>query len=264
MTPIPNIVAARLGQTAEAAAVRDQRIAEWAAANPPRKIIAHGDSWFDYPEILLTGGGIPDHLSRLIGQPILNLAHAGDSTEQSLGLGKRKQIEAALPGAEILLYSGGGDDIAGDQFCLWLNDNKDGNWENAIDYIRLNMILEIVNSDYRDLAEIRDRVTPACIMVTHGYDWAIPSDHGVCGRGPWLKPSLVYCGWTDPVDQFNIVKTVLMKFNAMIAAMPIKNRIHVQTQGTLNADDWSNEIHPNRNGFEKIALEFQKALAGVI
>ena len=145
-----------------------------------------------------------------------------------------------------------------------MNDNKDGNWENAIDYIRLNMILEIVNSDYRDLAEIRDRVTPACIMVTHGYDWAIPSDHGVCGRGPWLKPSLVYCGWTDPVDQFNIVKTVLMKFNAMIAAMPIKNRIHVQTQGTLNADDWSNEIHPNRNGFEKIALEFQKALAGVI
>jgi hypothetical protein len=268
MTPAPPIVTARLGQTAEAAAVRNQRIADWADLNPAMKIVAHGDSWMDYPEILLTGGGIPDHLSRLIGIPILNLAHHGDSTENSLGLAKRKQIEASLPGTSYFLFSGGGNDIAGDQFCLWLKDNpRSGtadnwdNWMNAIDWPRLAMVLEIINSDYRDLADIRDRVQPGCVMVTHGYDWPIPSDVGVCGLGPWLKPSLEYCGWTDPGDQYQIVKAVLSRFNLMIAGLPIKHHIHVSTQGTLAADEWANEIHPNRDGFEKIAQKFQAALA---
>ena len=40
-----------------------------------------------------------------------------------------------------------------------------------------------------------------------------PGDKGVCGLGPWLKPSLDYRGWKKAADQFAIAKRVLSKFN---------------------------------------------------
>ena len=85
-----------------------------ALASPPR-VIADGDSWFDYPDILLTGGAVINHLEDISGVEILNTAHYGDSVEQMLGVEKRQRIEALLknPGFDILLFSGGGNDIVG-------------------------------------------------------------------------------------------------------------------------------------------------------
>jgi hypothetical protein len=263
-----DIVKARIGQTTQAAADRVLRANTWKSIQtitPETKILAHGDSWFDYPWILGTGGGVPEHLSDILGVHILNIAHHGDSTETMLGVEKRKQIEEHLPGMDVLLFSGGGNDIAGEQFCLWLNDNK-GDVSAAIDWPRLNQVLDLIVADYRDLIEIRDRLAPECLLVTHAYDWPIPDEHGVCGLGPWLLPSLLYCGWDCPSDQYNIVKSVMTAFCARLSSLADeqsslgKKHIHVFTQGTLTDNDWANEIHPNRQGFEKIAQKFAAAL----
>jgi hypothetical protein len=234
-------------------------------------IMAHGDSWFDYPWFLRTGGGIPKHLSKLLGIPILNMARHGYGTEQMLSLRKRKELEGALPGTDILLFSGGGNDIAGDQFCIWLNDNVDGNIQKAICWERFDQALDLIVADYDDLVLICNEFAPDCLIVTHCYDFPPPSQFGrsiFFGLlGPWLQPSLAYCGWTNSTDQSKIVQMALERLNVRMVqwtALDSKRRIHIQTQGVLTPEDWGNEMHPNRSGFEKEAKAFYNKLQSYI
>jgi hypothetical protein len=244
-----------------------------AAAPSVTRVLADGDSWFDYPIILGTKGGVIDHLEDLVDIDILNMAHHGDPVQTILGVEKRQRLEKVLadPGFDILLFPGGGNDIAGDQFCLWLDPNTGHNdISKAVDLTRFRGILDIVEDGYRDLIEIRDRIAPTCWIVTHAYDFPQPCDDGVCGLGPWLKPSLDYRGWTEPSDQYAIAKTVLSRLNALLISLEEeqkaagKNFLHIRTQGTLNpSTDWANEIHPNGDGFEKIAKVFLTALSNL-
>ena len=41
-------------------------------------------------------------------------------TLNMLGLAKRQELESYLTDCDVLFFSGGGNDIAGDQFCIWL------------------------------------------------------------------------------------------------------------------------------------------------
>lgn len=230
-------------------------------------IIGIGDSWEDYPRILGTGGGLLDHLSSILGVSITNLAKAGDSSLQTMGLKKSQLMEKALSEnkPDFLIVSSGGDDIAGDQFCIWLNQNTDDNITHAVNWKRMDAAIELIMADYQDLADIRDRLSPKTIMVTHGYDFPVPSmmGKGVLWLGPWLQPGFEYCGWTKVEDQVAITKSILMAFNAKLAFMASQspsNWIHCQTQGTLSQVDWDNEIHPNRQGFQKLALVMNAAM----
>ena len=254
------------------AAYRQYLKARPAVPTTPPRVLADGDSWFDYPKILLTGGAVIDHLEDLSGVKILNTAHYGDSVQEMLGVKKRQRVEALLkdPGFDLLLFSGGGNDIVGDQFCLWLKPNSGGGAASAVDERRLQEILGVVEDGYRDLIDIRDRCAPDCWIVTHAYDFPQPSNQGVCGVGPWLKPSLDYRGWNHAADQFAIVKIVLTRFNDLLVHLEAeqksagKNFRHVRTQGTLNPrTDWANEIHPNGAGFTKIAKKFSTMLNSI-
>jgi len=248
-------------------------VAASAPAAPCRRLLAEGDSWFDYPWILGTRGGVIDHLERLTGHKILNLAHRGDEVRQMMGLQQRRRLEATLGdpslGFDALLFSGGGNDLVGDQLCLWLRERADGMAPaGAIDRQRLGSALKIVEAGYRDLIAIRDRRAPGCCVVTHGYDFPQPSEKGACGQGPWLKPSLDYRGWRGRDEQFEIAKLLLLGFDELLAGLELEQRragrpfVYIRTQGLLDRDaDWQNEIHPNGRGFRKIARAFAGALA---
>ena len=224
------------------------------------KIIADGDSWFSFPRYLFTGGGVINHLESIMGCDIKNLAHPGDATQAMLSLGQRQQLELELKGADLLLFSGGGNDIAGNQLVTVLNQNYDEDITKAIAWDRLKSVLDMTRAMYLDLAEIRDRIAPDCVIVTHGYDFPYPRPAGILWLGPWLQPSLEYCGWKHPEQQRQIVTSILKLFNAMIADLPIQDHIHVETQGTLGQGDWHDEMHPNRAGFRKIAQKFKAAI----
>jgi hypothetical protein len=234
------------------------------------RIIAFGDSWFDYPKILLTGGGLIDHLENVSGLSIANYAHAGDATLQTMGLEKSKRLESVVVGADILLFSGGGDDIAGEQFCIWLNQNTDGDTSKAINWNRLGAAMSLIIANYEDLVDIRDRLAPDCWIVTHSYDFPPASMMGkgvLFGlMGPWLEPGLNWCGWTDESDQELIVQMVMREFQNRMAAFAAQNRkhLHVNTQGTLSAQDWDNEIHANGVGWTKLAQVINLALLPII
>ena len=228
------------------------------------KIVADGDSWNAYPKILCTGGGLADHLCSDLGVSCINIAHPGDATVVTMGMTNCKKLEKVLPGADVLLFSGGGDDICGDQFSIWLKDNVDGNINNAVEWGHLAAALDLVIADYKDLTDVRDRIAPNCLIVSHSYDFPTADKFG-CGvlwLGPWLKPGLDYCGWTDIDDQVAIVELILTEFNRRLQEFAATNRLHlhVNTQGTLGPDDWQNEIHPNDQGWTKIAQKINLSL----
>jgi hypothetical protein len=243
----------------------------------PLNLLADGDSWFDYPLDGIIPGINTDIIAQLPGQcaiqpHILNLAVHGDTTMNELGLARTQKIingiKAAPPGGKFdaILFSGGGNDIAGDQFCIWLSDaaGVGSNPAFALNPARFNGILSVIEASYLDLIQLRDDNLPGAPIFAHGYDFAIPSGVGVCGVGPWLKPSLDFCGWTIPAAALQIVHDAIAQFGNLVARLasnPANNLIFVPTQGTLNSTQWANELHPNKAGFGLMAAKFKTALA---
>jgi hypothetical protein len=249
-----------------------------AGPNPPLNLLADGDSWFDYPLDGLIPGVNTDIIAQLPGlcaQPpnILNLAHHGDATTTEVGLSRTQQILNAIatvpPGGQFdaILFSGGGNDVAGDQFNIWLNDASDvgNNPSFGLNQNRFNAILSVIESSYLDLIQLRDENLKGAPIFAGGYDIAIPSGVGVCGLGPWLKPALDFCGWTNPNDAAQIVRNALTQLGSLIARLaadPDNNLVYVPTQGTLTSPgQWANELHPTKAGFGLIAAKYQTSLA---
>ncbi|HYF15697.1 MAG TPA: hypothetical protein VD971_11570 [Phycisphaerales bacterium] len=243
------------------------------------RLLAEGDSWFDYPArggVALPGvideGVIPELQSMLSGKArILNLAHYGDEIRGMMSCGQQERLREALVDRSLgtfdaILISGGGNDIAGDQFSLWLNKFEGQSWQQAMHNTRFENVLDIVRIGFEELVALRNELAPQAWIFANAYDLPRVSGRGVCGQGPWLKPSLEFRGWKNPDDQFNIVSDMLRRFRDAVASFASTgNRfVVVETQGTLDPDtEWANEIHPTKAGFRKVAGRFRDALAQV-
>jgi hypothetical protein len=255
---------------------RDVHLRANGGAVPPKPLLllAHGDSWFDYP---LNGNALALHSTDIIAQlenmgavhpVIMNLSHYGDSSSDEMALPKQQRLIACLQDAtnwvngkpDAILFSGGGNDIAGDKFCIFLDDASAGG--SGLDRQRFPRLLAMIEASYLDLFALRDKYAPGVPIFGHCYDFAIPNgSHPACA-GPWLLPSLTFGGWT--ADQGGaIVQQALIAFAATLralAAAPANNFILVETQGTLASTDWANELHPYPAGFKKLAARFVGAL----
>lgn len=265
---------------------------DWIALHPrptdltnwPLNLLADGDSWFDYP----LGGPAPDLHSDVIaslrgqlagGTSILSLAHFGEAATDLLLGAKRDRLETALTdpangGWDALLFSGGGNDLAGDQFYLWLRNYAEvsGDVAHGLNETRLAKVLDDVQGAYKSLIALRDKLAPGLPILVHGYDFAWPSGKGApCGIGPWLRPSLIKQGWMegDPLSALErgarIVADMLSRFARMLEALsanPANNLVLIPTQALLNPQtEWANELHPTPAGFAKVAGLFADAVA---
>ena len=242
--------------------------------NHPLVLLAQGDSWFDYP---LTGNGLPlvdtdviAHLRRIGDMPptILNLAHHGDAATEEMSLPKQERMIKVLRDKanwlsgkpDAILFSAGGNDIAGDQFCIFLDFN-DGH-SSGLNNERFVKALGMVEACYLDLFSLRDRIAPNVPIFGHCYDFPIPNGaHPACA-GPWLKPSLDFCNW-PAVKGEKIVHDALEALRDMLKKLEDepRNNFHlIDTQGVLTPAEWANELHPKPAGFMKMALKFADAL----
>ena len=204
-------------------------------------ILADGDSWFSYPlsmdviDFVKQDGNPPPFL--------LNLAVAGDPTTATLGVSKRQRIIDNLSNSgnfDAVLFSGGGDDVAGDQFCLWIIENVGSG--GGVNTSAFSDILGVVETAYKDLFAVCGSIQPNCRIFIHSYNFARPTGVGVCPEltggylvGPWLKPSLHYRGWTDFTAASGVVVTVLKQLDALFAALEKQYSpqvVYVRTQGT--------------------------------
>ena len=247
--------------------------------NSPLCLLADGDSWFDYPlNGLIPGLSTTDIIAQLPdcchNKPLIhNLAQHGDGTTAALGLARIQSMIAAIKAApkagqfDAILFSAGGNDVVGDPFYIWLQEaaRVGGDPTQALDPVRFGAVLHLVEAAYLDLLAFRDEYLPGAPIFTHAYDFAFPDGRGVCTVGPWLKPSLDFCGWTDPAVAKQIVRdalTQLANILKKLAAVPANKLVVVPTQGTLTQhSEWDNELHPKPPGFKLMAAKFQAALA---
>jgi len=261
---------------AKAKAMRESGLFE--GVPEPLRLIAQGDSWFDYPLPIprIDQSDVIAHLKRLPAKApnVLSLAVAGESAEDMLGVAKLHELiqnlnDPASGGFDAILFSGGGNDLAGNQFRLWLKDAPAPPTHPAegLNQARVDAIMAVVRAGYEDLFIARDRSRyPHVPIFGHSYDFAIPNGaslYCVVQMGPWLKPGLDDRGWTDLVTTREIVKLLLKRFAKMLDEFEkdaTKNFVHIRTQGTLKDDQWANELHPDPGGFAAITTKFVAAL----
>ena len=232
----------------------------------PITIIAEGDSWFRYP----IGKAIIFQLEQQLKTKILNLAAPGDEVREMLSLKQRKRLIRELkkgPGKnqtfDFFLFSGGGNDLVGrDRFHKWLHPYEKGmKPTDVLNRKTLDTAFGILEYGYRDIIGIRDDFSPKTHLILHSYDFAIPDGKGVCFKGPWLKPGLKMRKVPKKMRR-KVVKLFLEEFDTLLDRVGLmQNRVTiVQTQGTLEDDEWANEIHPKNRGFKKIAKLFRKEI----
>ena len=254
-------------------------------------LLAAGDSWFDYP--------IHDILTRLddnYGYNIESSAHRGDPIESmvsSVGqLDKfarcMDKIVALGAAPKAILISGGGDDIAGTEFGMLIN-NADlkpiAGWNDQVIAGVIDtriaaayrmMILSVNSLCQKDLG----RTFP---ILVHGYDYPVPDGRGFFGGGwilpgPWLKPGFDEKLFTDLNATTQMMMTVIDRFNAMLQNLVqepgFQNVRYIDLRKTLSnslanyTDWWANEIHPNgggifggQDGWGAVAAKFEAVLA---
>ncbi|MDB6028746.1 MAG: hypothetical protein JWM68_4969 [Verrucomicrobiales bacterium] len=243
-----------------------------APSTAPLQIFAEGDSWFDYP-VPFFGGGVIPRLEDRLGVPILNLAKAGDEVRFMLGVEERKILEKQLrqgcPAGglwDVLLFSGGGNDIVDKPMALWVRDfNPSVPSAKLIHQTRYDAALALVQAGYEDLIALRDELSPDTHLVFHAYDFAIPDGRGICHLGPWMKPTFDLRKFPSAsTSAFEVVKEMLTQLATMLTTLERNhNRVtFIRSQGTLapGTSSWHNELHPSKDGFKSFARVFHEKL----
>lgn len=240
-------------------------------------LIAEGDSWFDYPMQDVLRLLEDDYLYDVesvahMGDNVEDMAHATGQFEEFARRLEKLLRDSKIPRA--ILLSGGGNDIAGDEFVLLLNHatstlpplNEDI-VRGVID-VRLKEAYASILSGLTAIS--KDYLGRPLPVVTHGYDYPIPDGRGFLGGwwqlpGPWLKPAFQRKGHDDIGKNTLVIAQLIDRFNAMLAsvsALPEFAHVHyLDLRGTLKHDStykqhWANEMHPSAAGFDLVTKKF--------
>lgn len=247
-------------------------------------LIAEGDSWFDYPfhDVL-------SDLEDLHGYDVESVAHKGDTVEDMAYSGGQlddfsRRLEKVLRTGvkpRAILLSGGGNDVAGDEFPILLNHAHSG-----IAGLNESIVAGVIDVRMRDaFVTILSAITAVCQqqigarvpIIVHGYDYPVPDGRGVLGGwgplpGPWLQPGLRRKGYVDGAPSQRLCSDLIDRFNAMLGALagspPFAHVHHLDLRNTLShgpsyRTDWANELHPSPSGFERVTKSFAALITNV-
>lgn len=244
-------------------------------------LIAEGDSWFDYPM---------NDVLRLLedehGFDVESVAHKGDCVEDmaySAGQFEEfaRRLEKLLRQKRVpdaILLSGGGNDIAGEEFALLLNHAASG-----LPVLNADIVHGVVNVRLRNayafliggLTELAKKYLGRPIpILTHGYDYPIPDGRGFLGGwgflpGPWLRPGFHKKGFPDQDANAAVIRELINTFNTMLKGLtddPLFAHVrYLDLRKTLNSGpgykkDWANELHPSGSGFSSVTAKFATAI----
>ena len=243
-------------------------------------LVAAGDSWFDYP--------LHDVLKILdddYGFNIESAAHKGDAIEKmayrdgQLDDFARKLDKILAQGAtpKAALLSGGGDDIAGHEFGMLLNNafSPIAGWDKQVINGLLN---DRIMTAYVQMLTTMDQICQQRIgkqipILIHGYDYPVPDGRGFWGgwpfSGPWLEPGFREKNFQELPIRIGLMREIIDGFNAMlrkVAALPAFGHVrYIDLRGTLSigADYetwWENELHPTERGFAAVSKKFAEVL----
>jgi hypothetical protein len=114
----------------------------------------------------------------------------------------------------------------------------------------------MVKASYQDLFSFRDRFANGVPIFGHCYDFPIPNGaHPICA-GPWLKPSLDFCGY-NLAQGTAIVRQALVDFKNFLTSLagdPANNFILISTQEVLPLIESSCSGHSAVHGMQAFHL----------
>lgn len=237
---------------------RNRRFNKAVEQNPNLfRIVSEGDSWFQHPLVTDT----IDHLTAYY--PVYCLAAAGDTLRNitlASGTPPVEEYVAAVTAQKpaLLLLSGGGNDILGEQFRRYI---KEGVSE-AVDpasYLEelLTKDLDSLQAMYRSIFQKMKSAHPNLKILVHGYDYITPLS--VTDKG-WLGRYMIEKGIKSAIIRKAILKHILVEFNTRLKEVveDFPDTVsYIATLGTVADDEWYDEIHPNGVGFGKVAEKFK-------
>lgn len=242
------------------------------------RLVSEGDSWFDYPMHL----NLIDHLDDRGEYAILRFEKAGDTVANMVKPGNLDALQRAVRRERpvAFLFSGGGNDmfidIRKEPKLRWiyeaLNDYQEGfGAEECIN----KPIWDVKRLEIeRGIVAVIDAIGPLAPVITHGYDYLIPTGKkaeydGFRVGGPWIKSALdarKIPTVADPGRDLHrkVIAIFMNDFNAMLVRLQERYPralMYVDLRKTLDpARDWHNEIHPTQAGFKLLEERFSGEL----
>ena len=184
-------------------------------------------------------------------------SEAGDTLENML---RRAEYLDALDrtGGRILLLSGGGNDlVAGGNLAQHLRP-FDPRLQPA-QYLLPSFggVLDAAIACIEQIVRSAGRAFPACRVICHGYDYAIPNG------GNWLGRPMASRGITDPKLQKAIAHEMVDRLNTrMINLANQTPRIaFVDCRGVVGDTRWFDELHPTDEGYGRVTKKLVAKIA---
>jgi hypothetical protein len=228
------------------------------------KLCGEGDSWLN---LLSHLSGFPKTFFDVLGEsfPTRNIAKPGDTFENMFA---EKQYKSVLKSGlyRVFIFSAGGNDIlgGGSLSALLKNKSEGHGSSNAADYInqtQLKKVLTKLDTGYRAVAREAKLFEDRILMLTHGYDYALPRKNG-----KWLGTPMQGKGYAhdDPISP-KIIAHLVDRFNEMLKALDadFAHVRHVNVRGTV-AGRWHDELHPKELAARDVAKLFEAEIKSLL
>jgi hypothetical protein len=196
------------------------------------------------------------------------------------------EIEKLLRDAKVpraILLSGGGNDVAGDEFGMLVNHKA-----SSTAGLNAQVVRGVIDDRARHayiaiLAEVtrvcQARTGKTIPIIIHGYDWPVPDGRGFLFGpfpGPWLEPGFRRKGFDkrtalDFARMRKMSATLIDRFNEMLAGVAglagFEHVRYLNLRDTLSTGAdyrkwWANELHPTERGFTAVADSFARKIEG--
>ncbi len=249
-------------------------------------LVAEGDSWFDYPMYdvldLLEDDGYEVESVASMGDSLEDMAHGERQLDRLTKVFEKVQRRGEGASVRAVLLSGGGNDVAGDEFAMLLNHASSG-----LDPLNDKVVEGLIDERLRQaLLSLIGTVTQlsehycgaAKPLVIHGYGYAVPDGRGFLGGGwilpgPWLDPGFRRKGHLALAKNAGVVRQLIGHHNAMLKDVArrlsdvhyvdLRPLLSSELEGNRYRKDWGNELHPTAAGFRRVATAFANVLRGM-
>ncbi len=211
-------------------------------------IAAEGDSWFEFPFILL------DVIDWAFNDyAVFDRSEAGDTLENMVRRGEYLEALERTGGRLLLLSGGGNDMVAGGNIAAHLRE-YDKNLTPA-QYLLPSFggVLDDAIANIETIVRNSGRAFPDAAVVCHGYDYTVPND------GKWLGKPMATRGIKDPALQKAIAAEMVDRFNSRLLNLANQSpRVsYVDCRGVVGDGRWHDELHPTNEGFADVAKRIE-------
>jgi lysophospholipase L1-like esterase len=230
-----------------------------------------------------------DFLESRHGHKIENCAQAGSTLNEiiynpvGVAKGRLARLDLAIRKLrpQALIFSAGGNDIAGPEFFSFLNHKDSGLEDPDLDVLK-GVVDETLETAYETMVltmqDLASHLGIPLPIFVHGYDYPFPDGRAVhvgpFKSGPWFHPEFCKKGFPKDLETVQwgprrqILKVFIDEFYLMLGRVRARHPgvVHVVDFRNIlvTKNDWGNEMHPTDSGFERLSDKLDQELFNVL